>query len=78
MPALKRENCVRINLYVPDDLLRYIDEYAKKIGASRTVTVNLILRNFVDQQEVIRVGSILSNLANDENEIKKLLGNVNG
>ena len=78
MPALKRENCVRINLYVPDDLLRYIDEYAKKIGASRTVTVNLILRNFVDQQEVIRVGSILSNLANDENEIKKLLGDVNG
>lgn len=40
--------------------------------------MNLILRNFVDQQEVIRVGSILSNLANDENEIKKLLGNVNG
>lgn len=78
MPAVKRENCVRINLYVPDDLLCYIDEYAKKIGASRTVTVNLILRNFVDQQEVIRVGSILSNLASDENELKKLLGNVNG
>ena len=77
MPALKKENCVRINLNIPDDLLRYIDDYAKKIGASRTVTVNLILRNFVDQQEAIRVGSFLSNIANNEEEFKKILSGVN-
>lgn len=77
MPALKKENCIRINLNIPEDLLRYIDDYAKKIGASRTVTVNLILRNFVDQQEVVKVGSFLSTIASDEEELKKFLSGVN-
>lgn len=77
MPALKKENCVRINLNIPEDLLLYIDDYAKKIGASRTVTVNLILRNFVDQQEAIRVGSFFTTIASNEEELKKFLSGVN-
>lgn len=59
----------RINVYLPEALINYVDEHAKEFGVNRSGMLGFIIKQYVDQQEVIK----LSKIADLGEELKKLI-----
>lgn len=49
---------VRCNLYIPKKLISEVDKLAKEFGANRSVMVSVILKTYMDQQEVINLSKM--------------------
>ena len=59
----------RVNVYLPEALIDSVDQYAKEFGVTRSGMLGFIIKQYVDQQEVIK----LSKLSDLGEEIKKLI-----
>lgn len=59
----------RINVYLPEALIDNVDEYAKEFGVTRSGMLGFIIKQYVDQQEVIKLGKI----ADLGEELKKII-----
>lgn len=53
---------VRVVSMQPEFLIKWVDDYADKMGLSRTTVITLALKSFVDQQEVIEMSRIARKL----------------
>lgn len=59
----------RINVYLPEALIESVDEYSKEFGVTRSGMLGFIIKQYVDQQEVIKLGKI----ADLSEELKKII-----
>jgi len=58
---MEKENSydkVRCNLYIPSEIVKEVDEMAKQFGANRSVMVSVILKTYLDQQEVVKLSKL--------------------
>lgn len=49
----------RVNLYIPNEIIEEVDNYAKIYGANRSVMVSFILKTYLDQQKVVKMAEYL-------------------
>lgn len=50
---------VRININMSSDLVDFFQEYADKLGISRSAAMVVALNNFKDQQELLKMSRFL-------------------
>jgi len=48
----------RCNLYLPSNLVEEVDEMAKEFGTNRSVMVGIILKTYMDQQEIVKLSKL--------------------
>lgn len=58
----------RVNINFDEELLKKIDDYAKKLGVNRSATISMLCSEYLDQKEALTTLQALSSMAN--------LGNV--
>lgn len=60
----------KINIYLNETLLNKVDEQANEFGINRSAMIGVIIKQYMDQQEVLKIGKIadlqeeLNNLIN--------------
>ena len=48
----------RINMYVAEQIIEKIDAYAKELGLNRSAMVTVILKQYIDQQEMLALSDM--------------------
>lgn len=64
----------KINIYLPENILNRIDEYATEFGVNRSAMIAFITKQYIDQQEVVKMGRI----ADLQEELQSLIKKVKG
>ncbi len=52
----------RININFDEDLLKKIDDYAKKLGVNRSATISMLCSEHLDQKEALNTLQVISNM----------------
>lgn len=55
----KKFEKLRVNLYIPSEIVEEVDQYAKMYGANRSVMVSFIIKTYLDQQKVVELANHL-------------------
>ncbi|MDU4936624.1 MAG: hypothetical protein E6X43_15075 [Peptostreptococcaceae bacterium] len=55
----KKFDKLRCNLYIPTEIVEEVDKMAKMYGANRSVMVSFILKNYIDQQKVVKLANMV-------------------
>ena len=53
----------RININFDEDLLKKIDDYAKKLGVNRSATISMLCSEYLDQKEALITLQALSRMS---------------
>lgn len=64
----------KINVYLPENILSKIDEYANEFGVNRSAMIAFITKQYIDQQEVVKMGKI----ADLQEELQSLIKKAKG
>lgn len=54
----KRFEKLRVNMYMPSELVEEVDELAKIYGASRSVMITFMVKTYLDQQKVVELAKM--------------------
>lgn len=49
----------RLNIYLPEHIATKVDEYANDFGIGRSAMIGVIIKQYIDQQEVLKIGKIV-------------------
>ena len=52
----------RGNINFDEDLLKKIDDYAKKLGVNRSATISMLCREHLDQKDALNTLQAISNM----------------
>lgn len=52
----------RVNLLMPKPMLEELDLLSNELGANRTALINMIIRQYLDQREVVRMSKRLDEI----------------
>lgn len=55
----KKFEKLRCNLYLPSHVVEELDQYCNKFGTNRSVMTGIILKNYFDQQKMVRLVDIV-------------------
>ncbi|MEG1411811.1 MAG: hypothetical protein RSA01_11105 [Clostridium sp.] len=50
---------VRVNLYIPKAIVEEVDNYGKMYGANRSVMVSVMLKTYIDQQNIVNLAKLV-------------------
>lgn len=64
-----KEACTRVNLNIPNGLLKELDDYARQLGLSRTGAACVLIRQSLDSTNGISAISELQKYLEDIKEI---------
>lgn len=48
----------RINIYVPEHIVDKIDDYAQNMGLNRSSMISVILKQYIDQQDMLELSKL--------------------
>lgn len=54
----KRFDKLRVNMYMPAEIVEEIDNLAKMYGASRSVMITFMCKTYLDQQKVVELAKM--------------------
>ena len=59
--AERKFDKMRLNVYLPVEIVEEVDELAKRYGANRSVMISFILKTYMDQQAMVELSKQLPN-----------------
>ena len=59
--AERKFDKMRLNVYLPVEIVEEVDELAKRYGANRSVMISFILKTYLDQQAMVELSKQLPN-----------------
>ena len=48
----------RVNMYVAESIIEKVDRYAEELGLNRSAMVTVILKQYIDQQELLTLTDV--------------------
>lgn len=51
---------VRINTYITRGLVEFLDTQAEELGVNRTAMISILIKNYKDQQETIKMSTLIA------------------
>lgn len=58
----------RVNMFIPRNMVDELDILADELGANRTALINMVLRQYLDQREVVKMSKMID--AYDKNSLE--------